>query len=70
MGCPYRKGPAYQTAPAASRIRAMTIFSFSFHNFDFAPGKDFVQKKSQRLLLREAVQRAGNTKPRSGATSL
>jgi hypothetical protein len=29
----------------------------SFHNFDFAPGKNFVQKKSHRLLLREAVQR-------------
>src|ERR1035437_4786131 len=33
---------------------------FSFHNFDFAPGKDFVQKKSHRLLLRKAVQRAEN----------
>jgi hypothetical protein len=31
-----------------------------FHNFDFAPGKIFVQKKSHRLLLREAVQRADN----------
>jgi len=29
---------------------------FSFHNFDFAPGKNFVQKKSRRLRLREAVQ--------------
>jgi hypothetical protein len=33
---------------------------FVFHNFDFAPGKNFVQKKSHRLLLREAVQRADN----------
>ncbi len=24
--------------------------AFSFHNFDFAPGKGFVQKKSHRLL--------------------
>jgi hypothetical protein len=31
-----------------------------FHTFDFAPGKYFVQKKSHRLRLREAVQRAGN----------
>jgi len=31
---------------------------FSFHTFDFAPAKDFVEKKSRRLLLREAVQRA------------
>ena len=31
----------------------------SFHNFDFAPGKNFVQKKSPRLRLREVVQRAG-----------
>jgi isoleucyl-tRNA synthetase len=40
----------------------MTIISFSFHNFDFAPGKNFVQKKSHRLLLREAVQRADGQK--------
>jgi hypothetical protein len=32
---------------------------FPFHNFDFAPGKDFVQKKPPRWRLREAVQRAG-----------
>jgi hypothetical protein len=31
---------------------------FSFHNFDFAPVKNFVQKKLYRLLLCEAVQRA------------
>jgi hypothetical protein len=24
--------------------------AFSFHNFDFAPGENFVQKKSDRLL--------------------
>jgi hypothetical protein len=30
------------------------------HNFDFVPGKNFVQKKSPRLLLREAVPRADN----------
>jgi len=31
----------------------------SFHTFDIAPGKNIVQKKSHRRLLREAVQRAG-----------
>lgn len=36
-------------------------------NFDFAPAKNFVEKKSHRLLLREAVQRAeNNSKPRQG----
>jgi hypothetical protein len=30
-------------------------FHVSFHNFDFAPGKDFVQKKSHRR-RREAVR--------------
>jgi len=29
-------------------------WSFMIYNFDFAPGKNFVQKKSHRLLLREA----------------
>jgi hypothetical protein len=38
--------------------RCQIIIPFSFHNFDFAPGKNFVQKKSHRLLLHEAVQRA------------
>jgi hypothetical protein len=33
-------------------ISALTSV-FSFHNFDFAPVKDFVQKKSHRLLLCE-----------------
>jgi|GEM_PF-1260510 hypothetical protein len=33
-------------------------WSFMIYNFDFAPGKNFVQKKSHGL-LREAVQRAG-----------
>jgi hypothetical protein len=33
--------------------------AFSFRNFDFAPDKDFIQKKSHRLLPSEAVQRAG-----------
>jgi hypothetical protein len=40
-----------------------------FHNFDFAPVKNFIKKKSHRLLLREAVQRAGQPAP-SGATYL
>jgi hypothetical protein len=38
----------------------------SFHNFDFAPGKKFVQKKSPRLLLREAEQRAEINQPHRG----
>jgi hypothetical protein len=42
---------------------------FPFHNFEFAPVKNFVEKKSHRLLLREAVQQAGQPAP-SGATSL
>jgi hypothetical protein len=33
----------------------------AFHNFDFAPGKNFVQNKSRRR-RREAVQRAGQSK--------
>jgi hypothetical protein len=38
-------------------------------NFDFARVKKFVEKKSHRLLLREAVQRAAQPAP-SGATYL
>jgi hypothetical protein len=37
-----------------------------FHIFDFAPGKTFVQKKSPRLLLREAAQRASHSKSQRG----
>ena len=32
--------------------------SLPFHNFEFTRVKNFVEKKSHRLLLREAVQRA------------
>ena len=31
---------------------------FSFHNFEFASGKQFVQKKPHRLLLRQRVNGA------------
>src|ERR1039457_4187065 len=40
-------------------------------NFRDAPGKNFVQKKSHRLLLREAVQRADKSiKPRQSERNL
>ena len=40
-------------------------FGFLFHTFEFALAKNFVEKKSRRLLLREAVQRA-EAQPRPG----
>jgi len=45
----------YFAGVTASFARGTGVCFFSFHNFDFAPGKDFVQKKSHRL-RREAVK--------------
>ena len=35
-------------SPPIKTASNLFIVSFSFHNFDFAPGKEFVQKKSHR----------------------